>query len=463
MSSPAPLLPLLCQLVDALSETERRTLVFLCGSLDSEHSPAQARTVLEGTVSSSERPGQVVPELLVQLRRLDLLRRLCQCGRDEVERQSSTHVLSAYRVLMVNLNEDLSTEDLNQIKFLLGRELPRDRLDRAKCFLDIVTELEKHAEVSSERVDRIETCLRDIGRVDLAKRVRALTSRVPEHTQAQRLWCPPCPRPIHSNYFPQTRPVQLLNCAGRPRQLLHREPRGANDLEHYKLNTNRGVCVIIDCVGQDGELLEQTFRGLHFSVVLHRWLSVSDCLSALRTLQQGPLLWGASSFICCIISRGNAHHLLATDAHSIGLHLDTLRKMFTSDHCPALTSKPKLFFIQKYSVPEYQPGAGRSLGHSEDLETDGVPGHRQTLLPTDADVFWSHCWTQESQLKTRGHHSHYLTALMGALQPGHIRSAHLVDLHTRVNAAIYEHNQRNPEEQYHLELKHTLRKNLYLH
>ncbi|KAK7905075.1 hypothetical protein WMY93_017682 [Mugilogobius chulae] len=475
MSSPASLLPLLCQLVDALSEPERRSLVYLCGSLDSEHSPAQARHVMEVAVRGNEQPGQAVKEILVQLRRLDLLRRFYQCGREEVERHRGTHALSAYRVLMVNLSEDLTSEDLNQLKFLLGRVLTQDRLARAKCFLDVITELEKQAEVSNEKVDLLERCLRDIGRVDLAKRVCGLTSRVPvtEHspTQWQRR-APPeysikCARPIHtfSNYSPQIRPMPLLqNCAARPVQQLHIEPSCSNYLEHYRLNTNpRGVCVIIDCVGQDGELLEQTFRGLHFSVVLHRWLSVSDCLSALSVLQQGPLLRDASAFICCVISRGNELHLLATDAYSTGLHLDTLRRMFTSENCPALTGKPKLFFIQRYSVPEYQPGAGRSLSHKEELETDGVHGSGQNLVPTDADVFWSHCWTQESQLQTRGHHSQYLRALMGALHPGHNRKSHLVDLHLRVNAAVCEHNQRNPSEQYHLELKHTLRKNLYLH
>ncbi|XP_033843489.1 CASP8 and FADD-like apoptosis regulator isoform X2 [Periophthalmus magnuspinnatus] len=459
MSNPAPPLPLLCQLVDSLSEPEQRTLVFLCGSLDSEHSPARTRNVLEEAVSSSESPNQVVRELLVQLKRLDLLRKLYQCGREEVERLRSTCQLCAYRVLMVNLSEDLTTEDLNRFKFLLGHMLHRDKLDRAKCFLDIIVELEKQDKALSERVDLIETCLRDIGRIDLAKRVRTLSPRVPEHTQAQRPWCPPpCPRPIQPfNCPPHTRPA--LN--GRTLQLRQREASCSSYLEHYKLDTNpKGVCVIIDCVGQDGELLEQTFRDLHFSVVLYRWLSVSSCQSALRNLQQDLRLRTASAFVCCIISRGTPLHLLATDAQHTGLHLETLRRMFTPDNCPALTGKPKLFFIQSYSVPENQAGAGRSFIHGEDLETDGVTGLGQLLVPTDADVFWSHCWTQESQLQTTGHHSHYLGALMGALQTGR---SHLVDLHLRVNAAVTEHNKRNPLEQYHLDLKHTLRKNLYLH
>ena len=42
------------------------------------------------------------------------------------------------------------------------------------------------------------------------------------------------------------------------------------------------------------------------------------------------------------------------------------------------------------------------------------------------------------------------------------RKTHLVDVHTEVNGAIFEHNKRNPGGVYHIELNHTLRKDLYL-
>jgi len=42
------------------------------------------------------------------------------------------------------------------------------------------------------------------------------------------------------------------------------------------------------------------------------------------------------------------------------------------------------------------------------------------------------------------------------------RNTHLVDVHTEVNGAIFEHNTTNPEAQYNIDLKHTLRKDLYL-
>lgn len=156
-------------------------------------------------------------------------------------------------------------------------------------------------------------------------------------------------------------------------------------------------------------------------MVLYKWLSVDDTLSALRgTLTRRENLKG-DSFVCCIISRGTANHLLGTDSYSVGLHLDNVRRLFTADACPILVGKPKLFFIQRYSVPDFQPCA-RLHHRDEDLETDGcdrVP--RWDLIPEDADVFWSHCWTGECQLEREHHHSFYLKALTEALHNGQIR------------------------------------------
>lgn len=36
------------------------------------------------------------------------------------------------------------------------------------------------------------------------------------------------------------------------------------------------------------------------------------------------------------------------------------------------------------------------------------------------------------------------------------------EIHTEVNAAVFDHNRRNPEAKYQIILKHTLLKDLYL-
>lgn len=168
-------------------------------------------------------------------------------------------------------------------------------------------------------------------------------------------------------------------------------------------------------------MLEETFKALHFNVVLCKWLSVDDTLSAFRRIFRQRENHNGDGFVCCIISRGTRNHLLCTDPHSARLHLDSVRRLFTADACPMLAGKPKLFFIQRYSVPEFQPCC-RMYHRDEDLETDGCDGMRTySNIPTDADVFWSHCWTDERQLEQGRHRSVYLKALTDSLQKGQRR------------------------------------------
>lgn len=162
-------------------------------------------------------------------------------------------------------------------------------------------------------------------------------------------------------------------------------------------------------------MMEQTFKALHFNVVHYKWLGVNDTLSALRGMFRDRHRPEGDGFVCCIITRGRANYLLGTDIHSTGLNLDSVRRLFTADACPALVGKPKLFFIQTYSIPDFQPCA-RIYHRDEDLETDGCTG-----IPEDADVFWSHCWTDEHQLEQGQHSSIYLKALTDALDKGQQR------------------------------------------
>ncbi|XP_061669303.1 CASP8 and FADD-like apoptosis regulator [Syngnathoides biaculeatus] len=231
----------------------------------------------------------------------------------------------------------------------------------------------------------------------------------------------------------------------------------------YTLTSDpRGECVIIDCVGNDGEMMAHAFKSLHFNVTLHKWLNLIETVSTLRKVFQRSPDRSGDGFVCCIISRVMDNRLQATDMNCEGLRLEDVRRFFNGDACPALVGKPKLFFIQSYTVSKFQPCAVEN--HCDDCwEMDGGAGQlRPDCLPSDADVLWSHCSTGEHQLQRGRHRSVYLKALTDALGRSQGRSRHLVDLHMEVNGAIFEHNSRHREDQYHIDLKNTLRKDLYL-
>ncbi|XP_062258632.1 CASP8 and FADD-like apoptosis regulator isoform X1 [Platichthys flesus] len=455
------------QIAEALDSSERRRVFYLCESEDTDYSLACVKEMLKSKVMCLEGGDMFLAELLSQLRRFDILRRVCSLSRDEVERiPKCQQVLSRFRVLMAHISEDLASEDLNNVKFLMGSTLPRETMENAKNFLDVISELERLDLVSPERVDIVEQCLKNIGRVDLAKKVtkyKMSAVGAPEEQSSQQEWCrAPCTplTPQRSHSLQQTIGGQSLKAENIPAPE-HMERSTQILLDRYKFNTTpRGVCVIIDCVGNDGDMLEQTFKALHFNVVLHKYLSVDDTYSTLRDISRDRENLKGDAFVCCIISRGRGTHLLGVDTHSNGLQLNTVRRLFTADACPMMAGKPKLFFTQTYNGPEFQ---ARDAMHyqDEDLETDGCHGlPRYDIIPTDADVFWSHSWTNERQLEQGHHRSMYLKALTDSLLKG--RKRKLVDIHTEVNGAIFDHNKRNPAANYHIDLKHTLRKDLYL-
>ncbi|KAL3056515.1 hypothetical protein OYC64_019074 [Pagothenia borchgrevinki] len=458
------------QTAEALSSCERRRLFYLCDVLDTDNSVACMKEMLKSKVMSNERGFLLVLALMWQLRRFDILRNVYKTSKEEVEVSlKHVQVLPKFRVLMANINEDMAAEDLSNVKFLLSSTIPRENMEKATSFLDVIIELEKLDIVSPERVDSVEKCLRDIGRVDLAKKVSAykmsvVTTEGNSYQQPQQRPRAPYRFPAPISSVQQTRPRESLHVAsGSIPVPVYREQNSQGHLDLYKFNTNpRGLCVIIDCVGNDGDMLEQTFRALHFKVSLYKWLSVADMLTALRGILRLGENFEGDGFVCCIISRGTSNNLMGTDTYGTGLLLENVRHLFTADSCPMLAGKPKLFFIQRYSVPEFVPLA-RMQHRDEDLEMDGHDRPaRCEIIPTGADVFWSHCWTDESELEQGQHRSIYLKALTDALHKAQSRKTHLVDVHTEVNGAIFEHNSRNPGANYHIDLNYTLRKDLYL-
>uniref|UniRef100_A0A3Q3L1L4 CASP8 and FADD like apoptosis regulator n=1 Tax=Labrus bergylta TaxID=56723 RepID=A0A3Q3L1L4_9LABR len=431
------------QIADALSSCESSRLLYLCGSLDTDPSVTCVKEILKSKVLRQERGHLLLTELMLRLRRFDILRKVCKTSKEDVERTLTyRQCLPRFRVLMANISEDMTNNDLDSVKFLLSSIIPRENLEKAKNFLDIIIELEKLDKVSPERVDFVEECLMNISRVDLAKKV--MKYRTSGKSVVYIHFYIPHIR-IHGKCHLLSFEIKILQGQVINRGKTCYIKAYSSQLDRYKFNTNpRGVCVIIDCIGNDGDMLEQTFQALLFNVLLYKWLSVDATLAALReTFRQRQNLEG-DCFVCCIISRGTDGHILGTDSNVAGLGLDSIRGMFTAESCPMLAGKPKLFFIQRYS----------------DLETDGL--FRRDVIPSDADVFWSHCSTDERQLEQGQHRSVYLKALTDALHKGRRRKTHLVNVHTEVNGDIFEHNKRNPRAMYHLELKHTLRKDLYL-
>ncbi|KAI2659111.1 CASP8 and FADD-like apoptosis regulator [Labeo rohita] len=431
--------------IASLKKEEYKTLQYLCTDLFNNICVDEdLRAALLALQTQTQTGDALLMELVFRIKRFDILKKVFATNRQQVEGiLKMRSVVSDYRILMADVSEDLQGDDLQTLIFLLNNTLPKERLARATSFLDVVVELEKLDKVSSDNLDLLEKCLRDIHRMDLVKRIQAYKNR------GQNV---PCAVPKVQKSCKFT-PVQ---CQSQPALMA----------EYIMNPEQRGLCVIIDCVGFDGEMLNQTFQCLGFTVIFHSLLGLKETQKVLEDLTRNRILQRVSCFICCIISRGTDNYLLATDSSSIGIRLEDLRQLFSPTQCPSLCGKPKLFFTQIYRTTqapntpsmddEYLETDAQACRYSRGLRADA------RAVPVSADDLWSVCRAETKLLEGSGHWSVYLHALNTALLRGRERRMPLLDVMEVVKGNVFSHNQQNPENKYHTEFSQTLRKNLYL-
>ena len=97
-------------------------------------------------------------------------------------------------------------------------------------------------------------------------------------------------------------------------------------------------------------------------------LTTSDMLKALTDTAQRD--FSNNDCFCCIIrSTGTEHGICGTDDKPIDIK--TITSLFTSDKCPSLDGKPKIFVLE----PKYRSGAVSSLKYEADIEARSMLRH----------------------------------------------------------------------------------------
>ena len=97
-------------------------------------------------------------------------------------------------------------------------------------------------------------------------------------------------------------------------------------------------------------------------------LTTSDMLKALTDTAQRD--FSSNDCFCCIIrSTGTEHGICGTDDKPIDIK--TITSLFTSDKCPSLDGKPKIFVLE----PIYQLRAFSLLKYEPDIETRSMLQH----------------------------------------------------------------------------------------
>nr|XP_005995450.1 PREDICTED: CASP8 and FADD-like apoptosis regulator isoform X1 [Latimeria chalumnae] len=224
-----------------------------------------------------------------------------------------------------------------------------------------------------------------------------------------------------------------------------------------------GICLVIDCIGNDGAKLKQTFEALHFLVSLHSCLNLLCLKQILKETAQRRDHKDYDCFVCVVISRGTTDSILATDGKINGVSLDRIKEEFAGGSCPSLLGKPKLFFFQNYLVEANRPMFWSMVEPDGFANGDSEMERGAVSIPSEADILWSCCKVSACLLERSSHQeSYYLQSLARVLCSGQKRNMHLLDILTNLNAKIYEKNRElNSQEYFSLQLRHTLRKKLF--
>nr|XP_005601737.1 CASP8 and FADD-like apoptosis regulator isoform X2 [Equus caballus]XP_008540431.1 PREDICTED: CASP8 and FADD-like apoptosis regulator isoform X2 [Equus przewalskii] len=425
------------QVEEALDEDEKEMLLFLCRDVAADVAPLNVRDLLDILRERGNLSSGGLAELLYRVRRFDLLKRILKMDKTAVEAHLRRHprLVSDYRVLMTEIGEDLDKSDVSSLIFLMRDYMGRSKIAKDKSFLDLVIELEKLNLLAPDQLDLLEKCLKNIHRIDLKTKIQKYRqSAIAPGTGTSYVNALQASLPNLSLKDPSYN-LRLQNGRSKEQRLIVEQldtqkpvktsvqESGAFLPQHipeqrYKMQSKPlGICLIIDCIGNDTGILRDTFTSLGYEVQSFLYLSVDDIRQNLKKVACMPQHQDYDSFVC----------------------------------------------VLNYVVSESQ------LEDSSVLEVDGpVVNHVESrarppepcTLHREADFLWSLCRANVSLLeRPTSSPSVYLQCLSQKLWQERRRP--ILELHIDLHRYVYDWNSTvSAKERYSVCLQHTLRKKL---
>ncbi|KAM6918317.1 caspase-8 [Xenentodon cancila] len=302
-------------------------------------------------------------QLLKTIHRADLLN-LLQTDNRQMEETDANPILSDYRVMLYNIYEDMTKENLENMKYLLSSDLGRRQLEMSKTALDVFLEMEKMGLISKSNVQMLHELLQQFD--------QKLASNVHNYMEGLR----------------------------QQRGNIVEPPHVSMDQQYYPLvHSPRGLCVVFnneDFLGpdlskrngthEDAKALENLFTRFGFTVIIYKNCPAAEISSTIQMLAKRSFL-NEDALVVCVLSHGEKGCIFGTDEKR--LMLQDLTEPFRSSSVPSLAGKPKLFFIQACQGKNYQSGslpcpAQPKLEGNKTMEEDASPVTGETV-PADAD------------------------------------------------------------------------------
>ncbi|KAG9335572.1 hypothetical protein JZ751_004476 [Albula glossodonta] len=436
-----------------------------------------------------EEDGLFLAELLMTIRRNNLLRSVLRTTPQDVERAIGAQGgarISPYRKMLYKLGEDVTEETLRSFKFLV--KVPNNKLESCKSFLDVLVEMEKQDLLGEGKLEELERILEKCNK-QLAMKVREYAEgRAPAGgTSGQRVLdqgfngldvrIPECYTRTTVGLFK----IPVLVCLfpalerGLPCFLMLRQSD-----DFYKTSSRPlGYCLIINNYNfkearmngkslgdrkgteRDAVVLESVFTKLHFEVEVRSELREPELKCAVEEFGMKDHS-ERDAFVCCVLSHGEKGSIYATDGVSVPIR--TLTLPFTSSRCHSLAQKPKLFFIQACQGQDLQRPAQIQAdceGEDEGAYEDDAGRFQPDTIPDDSDFLLGMATVEDyKSFRSVTQGSIFIQELCKQLIRGCREGEDILTIMTRVNrevsSGIYLKSKQMPEPRY------TLRRKLVL-
>ncbi|KFV86124.1 Caspase-10, partial [Struthio camelus australis] len=374
----------------------------------------------------SEEDTFLLAELLYRIKCHFLLKKLGYTKERVQEYLPEKGRVSSYRQMLYELAENVTSEMLKEIIFLLRNQLPKRQTTISA--LELLILLEKQGLLTENNVQVLEELCMSVSpdlleaissykreKVSLPQQENTLPVKesVLPHTGDTRLFTSPQVHWSTPHYCTLTNKLRCLTCRSVsvtpllpgvksrswPQKQLDTVIPNASffplsflqNLTSYKMDgPQRGFCLVINNVKFDGDLqerkgsckdaeeLNQVFTWLGLDVTIHRDLTseqIKDLMQAWQNLEDHK---DRDCFICCILSHGESGAIYGTDGERVSIR--TIMSYFTAQQCPALAEKPKLFFIQACQGKEIQ----RAVCVEPDAQIPDLSSMQQRISPSES-------------------------------------------------------------------------------
>ncbi|XP_010222877.1 PREDICTED: caspase-8-like [Tinamus guttatus] len=391
-------------------------------------------------------------ELLYRINRVDILVSHLGSSREEMERElriPGRAKVSPFRYLLFQLSENITTEELKCFKFLLGKELPKSKLNTENTMIDVFTEMEKKGIL---REDNLKVLKSLCEKVD-----KSLVKKIEEYELSL------CGEEEMLCTEGQSSSVILGVTAGHTRQLASflapdspARHCASSQLEVYKMTSRpRGVCLILnnhnferngaEVAGHklkdrkgtdvDAAALSKVFSKLHFKIAEHKDLTAKEIHNVVKKYQNEDHK-DKDCFVCCILSHGKKGIIYGVDGQEVPIQ--ELTTYFTGQNCHSLAGKPKVFFVQACQGDARQQGVVievDSTGQDSSVETDGRL--QPDFIPSEADFLLGMATLQDYvSYRSPSHGSWYIQSLCQHLENSCPRGEDILTILTAVNEEV---------------------------